>query len=268
LKRRRIGRQKFKLFEILSDRTGNLPTNVSLPIFERLLSDGVEFGTNLLVEFDSDSAWYEASLTLVAQALRKGYKAEYHSFQHLPSDVDYDLKNLGLDLARFQADGKFRILDSFAVQTGGLNTIDQEDPIVRSLKVPDLSIAAAQDIRKMREEGVPEDDKWWVHVDDNTAIMTRYNSDVSLLDFWRTRHIPSTRLAQNLMVFSILNGTVSENFRIQFETINDGIIDFKREDREGDVAQLVRVRRMRGKKFDSRWQRLNITETGEVQLVP
>jgi KaiC/GvpD/RAD55 family RecA-like ATPase len=241
---------------------------VFLPILQRLLPDGVEFGTNLLVEFDSDSVWYEASLTFVAQALRGGHKAEYHSFQHLPSDVEHDLRKFGLDLAKLQGDGKFRIVDSYAVQTGGLNTIGQEDPIVKSLKVPDLSIAAAQDIRKMREEGVPEDDKWWVHVDDNTAIMTRYNSDVNLLDFWRTRHIPVTRLAQNIMVFSILNGTVSENFRVQFETINDGIVDFKREDREGDVAQLVRVRRMRGKKFESRWQRLNVAETGEVELVP
>jgi KaiC/GvpD/RAD55 family RecA-like ATPase len=264
-----IGRQKFKQsFKVLRDWTGDLPTNLFLPIFEGLLPDGVEFGTNLLVEFDSDSAWYEASLTFVAQALRKGHKAEYHSFQHLAPDVECDLRKFGLDLAKLQGDGKFRILDSLAVQTGGLNAIGQDDPIVKSLKVPDLSIAAAQEIRKLREQGVPEDEKWWVHVDDNTAIMTRYNPDINLLDFWRTRHVPVTRLAQNIMVFSILNGTVSENFRIQFETINDGIIDFKREDREGDVAQLVRVRRMRGKKFDSQWQRLSVTETGEVKLVP
>jgi len=96
--------------------------------------------------------------------------------------------------------------------------------------------------------------------------MTRYNPETNLLDFWRTRHVPLTRLAQNIMVFSILNGTVSENFRAQFETIHDGIIDFKREDGEGDIAQLVRVRRMRGKKFNSRWQRLNVMENGEVTL--
>jgi KaiC/GvpD/RAD55 family RecA-like ATPase len=70
------------------------------------------------------------------------------------------------------------------------------------------------------------------------------------------------------MVFSVLNGTVSENFRAQFETINDGIIDFKRQDREGEVEQLIRVRRIRGKKFESRWQRLNISETNEVTVVP
>ena len=241
-------------------------TNLSLPVFEKLLPDGVEFGTNLLVEFDPDSAWYEASLTFVAQTLRDNHRAEYHTFQHLPSDVEHDLERFGLDLAKLQDSGMFRIVDSFAVQMGGLNPIDQEDPAARSLKVPDLSIAAAQAIRKEREEGVPEDEKWRVHVDDNTGIMTRYNPDGNLLDYWRTRHVPLTRLAQNIMVFSILNGMVSENFRAQFETIHDGIIDFKREDREGEVAQLVRVRRMRGKKFSSRWQRLNVSETGEVTI--
>ena len=243
-------------------------TNLFLPFFERLLPDGVEFGTNLLVEFDADSAWYEASLTIVAQALRGGRKAEYHTFQHLPADIEVDMRKFGLDPTKLEAEGKFRLVDSFAVQTGGLNPVDQNDPAAKSLKVPELSIAAAEAIRKERRDGIPDVDKGWVHVDDNTGIMTRYNPENNLLDYWRTRHIPLTRLAQNLMVFSILNGTVSENFRAQFETINDGIIDFKRQDREGEVAQLVRVRRIRGKKFDPRWQQLNVSEIGEVTLVP
>ena len=243
-------------------------TSLFLPLFERLLPDGIDFGTNLLVEFDADSAWYEASLTIVAQTLRGGGRAEYHTFQHLPADIHHDLEKFGLDLMNLQSESKFRVVDSFAVQTGGLNPVDQNDPAARSLKVPELSIAAAEAIRRERAEGIPDADRGWVHVDDNTGIMTRYNSENNLLDFWRTRHIPVTRLQQNLMVFSILNGTVSENFRAQFETVNDGIIDFKREDREGKIAQLIRVRRIRGKKFESRWQQLNVAETGEVTLVP
>lgn len=37
-------------------------------------------------------------------------------------------------------------------------------------------------------------------------------------------------------------------FLSQLATIIDGIIDFKCEDKEGELAQFVRVRRMRGKK--------------------
>jgi KaiC/GvpD/RAD55 family RecA-like ATPase len=244
-----------------------LLANLFLPIFERLLPDGVEFGTNLLVEFEPDSAWYEASLTIAAQALRSGHKALYHTFQHLPADVEHDLRKFGLDLTKLQGEGVFQILDSLAVQTGGLNPVGQEDPIAKSLKIPDLSISAAESIRKGREEGVPEDEKWWVHVDDNTAIITRYNPENNVLDFWRTRYFPNARLTKEITIYSVLKRMVSESFLSQLESITDGIIDFKCEDKEGEVTQFFRVRRMRGRKFDSRWQRLNLSETGEVTVV-
>ena len=244
-----------------------MPTPLSIPIFERLLPEGVEFGTNLLVEFGPDSAWYEASLTITAQALKKGHKAIYHTFQHPSDDVEHDLTKFGLDPAKLREDGLFQLLDSLAVQTGGLNPVDQEDPIAKSLKIPDLSISAAQSIKKEREEGIPEDAKLWVHVDDNTAIMTRYNPEINVLDYWRTRIVPFSRPYQSITFCSILNGTVSQTFSSQFETINDGIIDFKCEDREGEVTHYARVRKMRGVKFNSRWQRLKISETGEVTVV-
>jgi hypothetical protein len=49
-----IGRQKFKLLRFLRYWISDLLANLFLPIFEGLLPDGVEFGTNLLVEFESD----------------------------------------------------------------------------------------------------------------------------------------------------------------------------------------------------------------------
>lgn len=242
-------------------------TNLFLPIFEQLLPEGVEFGTNLLVEFESDSAWYEASLTITAQTLKKGHKALYHTFQHPPAEIEHDLAKFGLDPAKLRGDGLFHLLDSLSVQMGGLNPVG-DDPIAKLLKIPDLSISAAQSVKKWREEGISEDEKLWVHVDDNTAIMTRYNPEINVFDYWRTRIIPFSRPFQSIFFHSILNGMVSETFRSQFETINDGIIDFKCEDREGEVAHYVRVRRMRGKKFNSRWQRLNISESGEATVVP
>jgi KaiC/GvpD/RAD55 family RecA-like ATPase len=239
-------------------------TNLFLPIFEPVLPDGVEFGTNFVVEFDADSVWYETSLTIAAQALRSGQKTVYHTFEHPPADVEYDLKKLGLDITKLSDDGLFLMLDSLAVQTGGLNPVGQEDPIAQSLKIPNLSIASSVAIKKLRE-GIPEGQKQRVHIDDNTAILTRYNSESNVLDYWRTRVVPFD-FEKNITFLSILNGTVSESFRAQFETINDGIVDLKPEDREGEVTQLLRVRRMRGKRFDSRWQRLNVSETGEVTL--
>jgi KaiC/GvpD/RAD55 family RecA-like ATPase len=178
------------------------------------------------------------------------------------------LTKFGLDPAKLREDGLFQLYDSLAVQTGGLNPVDQEAMMAKSLKISDLSISAAQSIKKEREGGIPKDEKLWVHVDDNTAILTRYNSEMNVFDYWRTRVAPFNRRLQNITFYSILKGMVSETFSSQFETINDGIIDFKCEDREGEVTQYVRIRKMRGKKFDSRWQRLNISETSEVTVVP
>jgi len=219
------------------------------------------------VEFEPDSAWYETSLTIAAQALRSGQKTLYHTFEHPPADVEHDLRRFGLDLTRLQGDGVFHLQDSLTVQMGGLIPVTERDGIEKSLKIPDLSIMGTSFIKKEIEEGVPENKKWWVHVDDNTAIMTRYNTENTVLDFWRTRIIPLWRPYQNITLYSILKGTVSESFHSQFESINDGIIDFKCEDKQGEVVQLVRVRRMHRNKFDSRWQRLNVSENGEVTIV-
>ncbi len=238
-----------------------MEAKLSLPFFERLLPAGIDYGTNLLIEFDSDSIWYEASLTVAAQALRKEQKTLYHTFQHVPADVSRGLTNLGLDLHKLQKDGIFKILDSFAVQTG-LSPVEQEDPIARSLKIPDLSIAAAQAFKR----GYSEEEKHWLHIDDNTAILTRYNPETAIFDYWRTRMVPASRTVGEIMLYSILRGTVSDMFRSQFESINDGIIDFRCEEKEREIEHFIRVRVMRGKRFNSRWQRLNIVENGEVTL--
>lgn len=75
-----------------------------------------------------------------------------------------------------------------------------------------------------------------------------------------------TRNDEGIMLLSILRGTVSDTFLNQFESMSDGIIDFKAEENAGEIEQLVRVRLMRRRKFKSRWQRLNLADTGEVTL--
>ena len=55
-----------------------------LPMLDAILPNGLKFGANYLVEFESHSLWYETSLSLCAQALRKGVRADYHTFSHIP----------------------------------------------------------------------------------------------------------------------------------------------------------------------------------------
>jgi len=51
-----------------------LPKILALPVLSELDLDGFAYGGNYLVEFDSDSLWYETSLFIVASALGLGMK--------------------------------------------------------------------------------------------------------------------------------------------------------------------------------------------------
>ena len=240
--------------------------SLTLPLFEQILPEGLDYGAIVLIEFEPDSIWFETSLTIAAQALRKGQKTEYHTFQHVPIDVRRGLTNLGANLGTLENSGLFTLMDSYTVQMGGLVPIEEgRDPRTHTLKVADLSIAGAKDFHARPE--LPAEEKRGLHIDDNTAILTRHNTETAVFDMFRNRVVYMIRNDEDIMLLSILRGTVSDTFLSQFESISDGIIDFKAEEKAGEIEQLVRVRIMRRKKFKSRWQRLNLTDTGEVTLI-
>jgi hypothetical protein len=65
------------------------------------------------------------------------------------------------------------------------------------------------------------------------------------------------------MIHTHVKGVRTEGFYKQFESLCDGILDFKTEEREGQIEQLVRVRLIRRK---SHWRKLKVLNTGEVEL--
>jgi KaiC/GvpD/RAD55 family RecA-like ATPase len=232
------------------------------PFLKELVPGGFEYGSNLLVEFDSDSVWYETSLTIAAGALRAGIKIDYHNFQHTPSDIRKAFDRRGLDVKKLEDNDMLWIVDSFTVQTGLDTSKDQSDVTQVSVKLSDWSISLAKDLKM----GISETMKRRLHIDDNTGILLQYNEEKAIIDFWRTRYIPYSRARECVNIYSLLTSVASTSFYKQYESLSDGIIDFKSEERENQFQHFVRVRSLRGRGCDARWRKLRLSDNGEVTL--
>ncbi len=244
-----------------------MPESLSVPFFEALLPGGIGYGTNVLVEFGPDSLWQEASITLTAQALRQAAKAEYHTFMRYPQKVRDSLSRLGLELEKCEKENFFRILDSYSAQTGlgpgkPAATSNLMWLISQSLKLSDWSIDMAQVLKA----GAEEEDKRWLHVDDNTGVLLHYNEEKAVIDYFRTRIIPVTSARETVAVNSFLEGSASPSFMKQLENLYDIILDFKSEEKEGRLHHYTRARVVRGQAHDSRWHELAVGDNGEVQF--
>ncbi len=155
------------------------------------------------------------------------------------------------------------IVDSYTVQTGVDSSRDRSDVTEVSVKLSDWSIALAKDLKA----GISDPMKKRLHIVDNTGILLQYNEEKSIIDFWRTRYIPYSRARECVMIQALLKGVASSSFYKQYESLCDGIIDFKSEERENELQHYVRVRSLRGRGCDSRWRKLRLSDNGEVTLV-
>ncbi len=245
-----------------------MTSEVNLPILGNLVQGRFRYGISLLVEFEPKSIWYEASLTMAAHALRDGIRTEYHTFQHMPNEVIEALAKLGLNVKRLQEEGGLIINDSYTVQLGMghgeyTDRAATAKVITQSVKLSDWSIGVSQDMKT----GYPEAEKRRLHIDDNTGVLLQYNDEKQIIDTWRTRLIPLSRVGEFVFLFSLVTGVASDAFYRQFEALADGVIQFKAEEKEEGIEQLVSVRTMRGRAHDSRWHRLRLLDDGEVTLV-
>ena len=242
-----------------------LADSVIIPLFKELIPDGIEYGKMLLAEFEPDSIWYEASLTVAAQALRNSVKTDYHAFRHIPSEVSGAVARFGLNVTKLQADGFLTIIDSYTVQTGlGIaeKTKDADAFKTQSIRLSDWSIGTAQTIKK----GTPELERKRLHIDDDTSILLQYNDEKVFIDHWRTRVLPEARSRELAFLHSAVVGVHSDAFYRQFESSADGIIEFKRQEKARQIKYLVRVKAMHGRRYDPQWHKLTLGENFEVTL--
>jgi len=251
----------------LSFGTRTVSTFLELPILSELVP-GFDYGKVLLIEFEAQSLWYEASFTITSAALKKGIRTEYHTFSHIPNDIRESLSKHGLVAKALEQDKILRIIDSYTIQTG-LGTPDPlisgttgQKHLTQSVKMSEWSIAASQ---QMKQE-ISEEDMRWLHVDDNVSGLADYNDEKTILNYWRTRMIPAARMYQEAFVNALLVKVHSDSFYTQFEALCDGILDFRSREDGDRLVQEARARLIRGKSYDSKWRQLKLGENGEVSV--
>ncbi len=241
---------------------------LSLPVLSELTRNSFGYRTSLLVEFEPHSLWYETSLTIAAHALRHGIRTDYHTYVRSPDEIRQILSGLGLNPEKLEEEDTLRFIDSYTITTG-IGTPEKparksELPYqAKSLKMSDWSIDTA---RVLKGIDVTEADKRRIHLDDNTSVLTQYNQEKEVLDIWRARFVPFSRILEQATVHSLMVGVHSEAFYKHVESISDGVIDFKGQEESGRIEHYVRIRVLRSKGYDSRWRKLRLQDNGEVML--
>ncbi len=238
----------------------------TLPLLENFVHGGIRLGANILVEYEAHSPWYETSLSLARDSLKRRIKTEYHTFQHLPDEVREDLGRLGLRVRELEEAGILRVVDSYTITTGIPLPEKGEggwEPFQSNST--ELSVWSKVCVNQMKQ-GFHQSEKNWLHIDDNTSVLLQYNSEKEFIDFWRITFIPWARARGLTMIHSLVTGAADEAFYRKFEAICDGILDFKSEERAGEIRHFARVRMMRSRRFDSHWKAISISEDGGVRI--
>jgi hypothetical protein len=223
----------------------------------------------VLVEFDPQTLWYETSFTMAAHALKAGVRTEYHTFTHLPAEIDRILERHGIDTRKLGVRGLFEIMDSYTVTTGlGMAARNQsKDWWIPSSTVNMRAWDAAIDESVARVRKGDYKGSGGLHIDDNTSVLLEHNPESEVIAHWRKKIIPHTREGEITYVNAIMRGVGTDTFVKQFESLADAIIDFKSEEVSGQVEHAARARMIRGKDYNSEWRRLGVTGTGEVRFL-
>ncbi len=231
-------------------------------LFEDLTSERIPFGSNVLVEYDSTSQWYNASIAIVARWLKDGGTASYDVAAQSPDRIRNRLSRLGLDVKHLESDDKLRIWDFYSATLGQKSKERYAPP---SLKVADLSIYLSREMQRaaIQPAGASEEH---LAVMDDLSILARFNDERSLVEFELSRDLPAFRLRGYTNICGLIRGLHSDWVYKRLEAAFDGVIDFNLQELGAETGDFVRIRTMRDVGFDRRWHRLNIDENFGVTL--
>ena len=246
-----------------------------IPLIEDLTSAPIPRGSNLLVEFDPASEWYNASINIAAGLLTAGEIVGYNVAAQPPERIRAQLGRLGLDARELEKLGRLRLTDFY---TATLGQKSEEHYAFDSLKVADLSIMiSTQLMRPVKEKSAPvgfgDPDNFlniFLRIADNVSTLARFNEEKAWIEFILTRAFPLGTSLKQTQVFGLVEGLHSDGVYKALEAASDGVIDFKLEEVANKVGQraasIIRIRSMRDVPFDARWHRLKTGENFELTI--
>lgn len=239
--------------------------SVDLDFFEKLAPGGFRYGMTCVVEFEPQSLWHEMSLAIAAQALGRGMKTEYHVFQHTPAEISLALKRMGVAVEDFERKGSFRVMDSYTPTTPLTGPGKGSREPMLSGRTPDVG-QWAKVIQDKMKNGFEEEEKRWLHIDDNESVLLQFSDEESIVNGWRTTFVPMAKERELLILHSLVTGIASDSFYRKTEAMADAVIDMTTREEGGRLENYVRLRTLRGVRFDSRWRRIELLSNGEVAV--
>jgi KaiC/GvpD/RAD55 family RecA-like ATPase len=228
-----------------------------IPLIDDLTDSQIPPGSNILVEFDPASQWYNASLSIAAGWLRTGGRMGYYAVSKPPDSVRSQLGRFGIDVGTLEAEESLAIYDMYTCQLGQKS---KEKIALESLKVSDLSIWLSRALKL----AAPDPNLLWIV--DSFSPITRFNDEKSFIEWVLTRVIPYAPAEKSIGIWGVLRGVHSDWVYKQLEATPDAVIDFKLEETSEDAKDLIRIRSMRNIHFDRKWHSLKMNDNFEIAL--
>jgi len=234
-----------------------------IPLIEDLTTTPIPPGSRFLVEYDSASEWYNASLTIAAGWLRSGGRVAYNAATQPPKNIRLRLKQLGIDPETAEESESLHLYDWYSA-TLGQKSVERlnED----SLKVADLSVVFLKESKGFMEP-IRESSTGMMIVDD-ISTLDRFNEEKAWVEFVLTRLIAREpfRPSRQIAVIGLVKGLHSERVYKRLEAAFDGIIDLRLDESGEETRNLMRIKTLRNVGFDSRWHPLSLDNKFEVIL--
>lgn len=236
-----------------------------IPIIEGLTSGPVPAGSNILVEYDPASQWYNASVTMAAGWLKsaENRSVHYEAGAQPPDQVRSQLKRLGLDASQLEnrfVDSEYERLQIFDAFTVSLGQKSKEKYHWDSLKVADISLIMSRE--DMRRAPNPEH----LTIIDDDSLFARFNDERLWVELELTRFLPIAGIRKTIYIAGVMKGVLSDWVYKRLEGACEIVVDFKLDETSDPPRDLVRIRSARNVGVDRRWYGLKVDENFEVTL--